>query len=301
MKKRDGFVLILVLWIVAILSFMVLSFEANLRWRVKILERDKYEQRETELARSGIQIALGVLSYNPHPSYTLPSDRWKNSPYYHIKNGKELIQVDVADVESKLNVNKMDYRRWWNILRENGVAEEDAQFLVNAIFDFIDKDNLKRSNGAEEEQYRALGHHCKNGPLEDVRELLLIKGITRELYKKIAPLFTTYGDGYINVNTASKEVLHFLFDGDDIPVNNILRARREKKGIKSMGDLRDIIGKGIYSEYRASLSLSSSYFIITSYGKIEGVPYSVISKMVVKRYLSRLKALYYNEEMAYGR
>ncbi len=301
MNREKGFILILVLWIVAILSFMVLSFQSHLRWRVRGLQRYKIILRETELARSGIQIALGVLSYNPHPSFTTLFDIWHNSQDYvkNTENGK--IKVKVEDVESRLNINKMDYRRWWILLRENEIGEEDAQFLINAIFDFTDKDNLKRANGAEEGDYIALGYHCKNAPFEDTRELLLVKGISKELYSKISPLFTVYGDGYVNVNTAPYRVLHFLFDGDDIPVNEIMRARKEKKGIKDIKDLKDIIGKGMYSEYRNLLTLYSSYFTITSYGKIEKVPYTVEAKMVVKRHLSSLKAIYYNEEIVYGK
>ena len=53
--------------------------------------------------------------------------------------------------------------------------------ITDALIDWIDVDNIVTgTDGAEEEYYKALGYHCKNGPLDSPDELLLVKGFDRD-------------------------------------------------------------------------------------------------------------------------
>src|SRR5262249_57796060 len=51
------------------------------------------------------------------------------------------------------------------------------------ILDWIDADSTPRSTGAEDDYYMGLNppYHCKNGPLDSLEELLLVKGVTPQL------------------------------------------------------------------------------------------------------------------------
>lgn len=53
------------------------------------------------------------------------------------------------------------------------------------------------------------------GPLFK-EELLLIEGMTREIYDQFKDLVTTYGAGAVNINTAAQETLTALGIGDDL-------------------------------------------------------------------------------------
>ena len=55
--------------------------------------------------------------------------------------------------------------------------------IANAILDWIDPNDPKRASGAKESYYSALSppYHCKNGPLDSLEEMLLIKGVTPQL------------------------------------------------------------------------------------------------------------------------
>jgi len=55
--------------------------------------------------------------------------------------------------------------------------------IANAILDWIDKDDEARTNGAENQYYSALNppYRCKNGPLDSLDELLLVRGVTVQL------------------------------------------------------------------------------------------------------------------------
>lgn len=55
--------------------------------------------------------------------------------------------------------------------------------ISEAIFDWIDTDDDARTNGAENEYYQQLAppYECKNGKLETLDEMLLIRGITPQM------------------------------------------------------------------------------------------------------------------------
>jgi hypothetical protein len=82
------------------------------------------------------------------------------------------------------------------------------------------------SYGAEDEYYTHLSqpYACKNAPFEVPDELLLVKGINREIFDKIKPFVTVFGAGPANINTASRETLAAL-GLDERTVSKILDYR----------------------------------------------------------------------------
>lgn len=101
---------------------------------------------------------------------------------------------------------------------------------VQAILDWIDPDTETRfPNGAEDDYYteQKPAYRAGNRPLVSVRELLLIKGITEETYRLLAPFVMCLPQASkINVNTASKEVLMSLAPGlDGSAADTLIRAR----------------------------------------------------------------------------
>ena len=65
------------------------------------------------------------------------------------------------------------------LLELPGATEE----LVDAILDWLDADDETRPGGAETEDYETLPEQivCRNGPLETIEELLLVRGMTTEI------------------------------------------------------------------------------------------------------------------------
>ncbi len=55
--------------------------------------------------------------------------------------------------------------------------------VANSILDWLDPDDTPRTDGAEDDYYSSLPtpYHCKNGPLDSLEELLLIKGVTPQM------------------------------------------------------------------------------------------------------------------------
>jgi general secretion pathway protein K len=99
------------------------------------------------------------------------------------------------------------------------LEEEAAQGLVNAITDWLDKDDEPTGVlGAETDYYKGLEHpyECRNGPFTTLAELQLVRGMTAELYfgseekPGLRDLLTVYSNGKININTAGPVVLRAL-------------------------------------------------------------------------------------------
>ncbi|MEZ6118955.1 MAG: type II secretion system protein GspK [Pirellulaceae bacterium] len=53
--------------------------------------------------------------------------------------------------------------------------------IADAILDYVDEDDEPREYGAESSYYSSLSYAAKNGPLETVEELLMVRGVTPDL------------------------------------------------------------------------------------------------------------------------
>lgn len=146
-----------------------------------------------------------------------------------------------------------------------GVDAGQYPTIVNSIRDWIDTDKATRIDGAEDYYYQTFDppFDAKNGPIDDINELLLIKGInetpdlfygpsadaqlpsrlqknsrTRLGYHADVPiypiglkdLFTPISSGRININTASAAVLQLIPGVDERAAQEIIRTRAGPEG-----------------------------------------------------------------------
>src|SRR5256886_15916516 len=82
----------------------------------------------------------------------------------------------VTDEESRLNVNRASAEE---LAKLYGMTPDVAA----AIIDWRDEDNAVTPGGAEADYYAVLEPPClpRNGPLQTTRELLMVRGVSREL------------------------------------------------------------------------------------------------------------------------
>jgi Type II secretion system (T2SS), protein K len=108
------------------------------------------------------------------------------SPVESDETGKT-VRLGLADESGKLNLNVLS-----KLTGDDEEGQERAQYILmaipgmtieiaDAILDWIDKDEDERPNGAENSYYEPLGYQCKNGPIESLDELLLIRGVTPQM------------------------------------------------------------------------------------------------------------------------
>ena len=160
-------------------------------------------------------------------------DEWAKSESYFasISNFLEGGRIEglIQDESGKININglvdqkgqfnEMQKAIWERLLRQRvfDLTDDQVNTIVHGVKDWLDPDEeVTDIYGAESISYRSKGYPCKNGPLLAVEELLLIHGITPEIFygderrEGIRNYFTVFGDTGININTAPFPVLMAL-------------------------------------------------------------------------------------------
>ena len=100
----------------------------------------------------------------------------------------------------------------------NSRQAKEVEEIVDAILDWRDADHIKRLNGAERDYYRsARGYDPKDGFFDSVQELLLVKGVTADLFygidgrpglRDVVSVFCKLDK--INMNSVTSPVLQAL-------------------------------------------------------------------------------------------
>jgi type II secretory pathway component PulK len=87
------------------------------------------------------------------------------------------------------------------ILTQIGTDASEIPGVIASIQDWIDPDDEVREGGAESAYYQGLPHpyNAKNAPLDDIAELLLIKGVTPDMFYGAAA--TNHSQAYLGANS----------------------------------------------------------------------------------------------------
>jgi len=99
-------------------------------------------------------------------------------------------QVRVFDETGKISLNAqaLDESNLPIILENLGLDDDTASIIADSILDWRDDNDAHRTHGAEDDYYEGLDrpYPAKDAPFDAVEELLLVRGVTREIF---------YGDG----------------------------------------------------------------------------------------------------------
>jgi general secretion pathway protein K len=154
--------------------------------------------------------------------------------------------------------------------------------------------------GAEREYYLALKppYPPKNGPLDSLGEMLLIKGIDSSIFygtderEGLRNYLTVYSEGKININTASLPILLSLSPMVDQTMAQAVVDSRREKPFRTTEDLRSIPGWGsVYPQISSEITVQSNYFSLEVQGNYHDVRAMV--QAVIKREGRRTKILFW--------
>ena len=236
LRKKEGIALITTLMIVALLVAVVVEFNRIAIADIDVSKNFGDEKKILFIAISGINAVKELLRLDGLYSKgdTLLEEWSKGPPYFDyassmLDEGK--VEGEIFDEDGKINVNSLvndegefDQTQkaiWERLLSQPrfNLTEEVRNSIIYGVKDWIDKDDeITDIYGAEDSSYIAKGYHCKNNLLNNFEELLLINGITEEIFygnryrRGIKPYFTVYGGDQININTAPVPVLIALSD-----------------------------------------------------------------------------------------
>ena len=331
---REGAALVVALWTVLILSLLIsgLAYEMHIEAGITSYARKRLKAQVA--ARGGVEYAKFLMAKSFETSAFEESDEEKEALRILAKNlergigisgvqveqGESKAVVDILPEAGRRNVNTLQDEDWEELLDQAGVPEEVWPDLIDCFMDWTDAGDEHRLNGAEEGDsfYKDQGYAPKNAPLDTVDELLLIKGFTPaivyggppadpkgEPLRGIAHLLTTFGDGKVNVNTASREVLLTLTANgkmmDDWVVDDLLKYRLGDDGLPNTKDdgfssVQEAINKsGMDSALADKISVSDRQFVrVVSIGENNGVRSGVWAVFEVGE--KKVTPIYWREE-----
>jgi len=144
-------------------------------------------------------------------------------------------EVRVIDEAGKLALNKLDASVFRLIFENLEIPEEEAETIADSIVDWSDSDDLHLTNGAESEYYEGLDrpYRAKNANFDSVQELLLVRGVTREIFygydgiPGLIDLFSVFNNArQINLTSVTPEVMQALTGMDPEEADEYGAARR---------------------------------------------------------------------------
>ena len=230
-RKQKGIALIIVLWITTLLTLIASSFIYAMRTDVQIVANSLARLRLEAAADAAVQ--RGILEMLKPPQ--LPN-RWTTDGVGQPWSYQGVaVDVSMTDESGKIDINTAADALLRGLFLAQGMKDEEAAAVTDAILDWRDPDSLKRLHGAEEAEYLAAGYSYKpaNAAFQSIEELRLVMGITPELFDKVAPLITIYSrQPGINASIASRGVLRALPGASDALVDQYIAQREQARAAK---------------------------------------------------------------------
>jgi general secretion pathway protein K len=280
LHKSRGAVLIATLLTITVLTILVTALASQTRLSAR-LAREQLEELQHEAdiltAFSAAEMDL-VLERQPPPRIQNNNPEALNGTNLYRFNGLPLetyyktptgVEVRIYDHGGKINLSEISLQKLREILAKiiGDKTDPEIENLIAAWYDWTDGDDLTYPGGAESEYYQTLDppYSPRNGPLESVEEILLIRGF-RELFSNInlQAAFTIYGESdLLNLNTATVEALRLLPGLNDDLIAKILQERQEGE-IRGNGDVARLVPATTMAELRPWLNSRkiTSYYTI---------------------------------------
>jgi type II secretory pathway component PulK len=241
--------LILVLWALMLLSAATVAWALSIQNSITRHGVDNRAFEALTMARSGLAIAL-------HPAVS----RRTSLPDEDLGPGMGF-QVRIISEGGKLNLNwlirgeepmKLAMLRHW--LERRGLNFQERETFVDCLLDYVDADDIKRLNGAEDDG----DYHPANRELQTVEELVRVAG-TAKLTSQPGwqDELTVYSQGPIDLESASAEILSLLPGLSETRINQFIQYRRGPDGIDGTPDDNSFPSIAAIQQY---LGLSQTQF-----------------------------------------
>ena len=276
-----------------VLSMLAAGFAIAMKAETKLARNANNETELQWLGRSGVEYARWILAQQNLPAvrakepYDALNQVWaggqggigtSNSALANVQSDVKLgnghFTWKIVDLERKMNINLAPQGMLEQALRAMGVDAGSVTPISSSILNWTAFQGKKNyMEGANNSDYSSLdpAYQLKAGPIDDISELLLIKGVTPDLYwgpsstnysqgfyqnrlgsfgaqvqgpllaVGLVDLFTPLSSGKININTASSSVLQMLGGVDSATADAITSARDgEDDGTGLTGPYRSV-------------------------------------------------------------
>ena len=283
--NSGGMALIMAMIAIFVMSALAAGFVLSMVVETRLAQNADSEQQMLWLGRSGVELARYVLGQQltiPSEPYDSLNQIWAGGPggpgetnsvlsglslnNYPVGDGT--VSVNIIDLDRKMNINTASAAVIQQALTSMGVDANDISVVSDSILDWIDADDIPRVAGAESDYYQGLAvpYYAKNAPIDNLSELLLVKGVTPEMYWGsnstnhvpsvfqhklglgtapgqtpdypfgLVDIFTPVSSGRININTADINSLQMIPGVDAAIAATIVKQRAGPDGVEGTDD-----------------------------------------------------------------
>lgn len=307
--QPKGSTLMVVLIITTVLTTLVLSSLVVVNHGLETQYSGASETEAEALAQKG-------LSFGCHPDIS------RDSPLlqYVSDDGKKSYQVSIHSEGGKINVNEFLERGDKALFRELfvswGVPDEEVDSIVDAMVDWIDRNDLLELNGAERDEYRELGYVDRpyNKPFDRVSDLALVRGFQSVIASQPdwKDYFSVVNDSKLDIHEIAPELLsvasgielseaesyyeELIGEDEILGTADDVRYPSLQSALTSAGvNITTEEGRGAISRFR----LRSSVLAVTSIGKSDTISKKI--KVVIRQSTNRPVVIHFEEELMNGR
>ncbi len=273
--REEGFVLVLVLFMILLLTLLITRFTLKTRSFLHQSEIYAHSVSSVYLARSAIAIAKVALVESIQMSSQsgmniISTDQpWATPIINYPVDDSGYVSGLIEDEASKFNVNMLigtgggniDPHRLIQFTRLFSLVGADPAVLP-AISQWVTPaPNLIGPPGPYASFTPA--YRNRGGPMDVLSELHQIAGMTESAYQALAPYLTVYTPGQINVNTASSIVLQALDPGITPAMAQEIIAQRP---YLALSRFQGVVGPAIFSSISGDVTLTSQIFSVNAVG-----------------------------------
>ena len=311
--STDGVAMVIVLWVIMVLSLLISGFAFTMYVETQVASFSRKELKAEQLARSGVEVARMELMLHTKSAtenrFESLNQEWATNTVLYVDHelGEGKYTVKVVDEESKLPINFVTQDQLRRLMELMKVDPADSDVIVDSILDWREPGELHRLNGAKSDYYQSLSppYTVKGAPFDRVEELLLVRGVTKELFEGtpasadqpgtpgLRDVFTATSSGKVNVNTASNLVLEALLGVDEDQITALLAHRDGPDGIPGTDDdqpfdapgeivaLLPGVNQELLSPALNLLAVHSTFFTVQSTGEVAGTKRTIVSILQV--------------------
>ena len=254
-KNRSGIILLVALWILGILSVLAIGLGRRTAIDLSLTRYTVGKVKANHLAWAGLMYAMNQIQKDTNDLTTnskdtlyqcgitldegqRPEDIFKEislgEGYFDIRyvtpDSKE-VRYGLEDEERRLNINALNQQNdkaLSNLIVLLGFDEEAAATIAASVVDWRDEDSTVTNPpfGGEDNDYMALAKpfHCKNLPFDSIEELLLVKGMTPQIFQKLKDYVTVFPQEaralLVNLETAPEIIIRALARSVAGPITN---------------------------------------------------------------------------------
>ena len=288
-KGLRGIAMIIVMIVIVVLGILAGGFAYSMKVETKLAQNSGYDGDLEWMGRSGVELGRYILTEElnvPNEPWDSLNQKWAGGPMgtnevletVSLENnelGPGVFSIKIIDLERKVNINlinEISIPVLQQALNLVGADPADMSTICDSFLDWMDVDENPHLSGSESADYIArpnpgyAPYMAKNGPIDDLSELLLIRGITPEIFfgpsgpglglvarprpsampflnapqtgapVGLVDLFTPLSSGMININTASAQVLQLIPGIDSSLAQSIVATRAGLDGVDGTED-----------------------------------------------------------------